>query len=133
MGNTGNKQIKGLYSPKFEHDNCGIGAVVNIKGIKSHDTVENALTIVETLEHRAGKDAEGKTGDGVGILLQISHKFFKKAAKNDLGINLTSERDYAVGMFFFPQNELARNQAKKMFEIIASKEAGEMFRHVLRF
>ncbi|MCH5297727.1 MAG: glutamate synthase large subunit [Ruminococcus sp.] len=112
---------KGLYSPRFEHDNCGIGAVVNINGIKSHDTVANALTIVETLEHRAGKDADGKTGDGVGILLQISHKFFKKAAK-EIGINLTSERDYAVGMFFFPQNELARNQAKKMFEIIAEKE-----------
>lgn len=115
----------GLYSPRFEHDNCGIGAVVNIKGIKSHDTVANALTIVETLEHRAGKDAEGKTGDGVGILLQISHKFFKKAAKQ-IGINLLSERDYAVGMFFFPQNELARNQAKKMFEIIAKKEGLEV-------
>ncbi len=114
-------QTKGLYSPEFEHDNCGIGAVVNIKGIKSHDTVSNALTIVETLEHRAGKDAEGKTGDGVGILLQISHKFFKKEAKK-LGIELPRERDYAVGMFFFPQNELARNQAKKMFEIIAQKE-----------
>ena len=76
-----------LYSPRFEHDNCGIGAVVNIKGVKSHATVENALTIVETLEHRAGKDADGKTGDGVGILVQISHKFFKKAAKK-IGINL---------------------------------------------
>ncbi len=114
-----------LYSPSFEHDNCGIGAVVNIKGEKSHDTVANALTIVETLEHRAGKDAEGKTGDGVGILLQISHKFFKKAAK-EIGINLLSERDYAVGMFFFPQKELARNQAKKMFEIIAEKEGLEV-------
>lgn len=119
-------QTKGLYSPRFEHDNCGIGAVVNIKGVKSHDTVANALTIVETLEHRAGKDAEGKTGDGVGILLQISHKFFKKVAKKELGIDLTTERDYAVGMFFFPRNELARNQAKKMFEIIASKEGLEI-------
>lgn len=127
MGQTENRQTQnsGLYSPRFEHDNCGIGAVVNIKGIKSHDTVANALTIVETLEHRAGKDAEGKTGDGVGILLQISHKFFKKAAK-EIGINLLSERDYAVGMFFFPQNELARNQAKKMFEIIAQKEGLEV-------
>ena len=123
MEQTENRQNrKGLYSPRFEHDNCGIGAVVNIKGIKSHDTVTNALTIVETLEHRAGKDAEGKTGDGVGILLQISHKFFKKVAAKDIGIKLSSERDYAVGMFFFPQNELARNQAKKMFEIIAEKE-----------
>ncbi len=110
-----------LYSPAFEHDNCGIGAVVNIKGFKSHATVENALTIVETLEHRAGKDAEGKTGDGVGILLQISHKFFSKVAKT-LDIPIRSERDYAVGMFFFPQNELRRNQARKMFEIIAEKE-----------
>ena len=67
---------EGLYRSSFEHDNCGIGAVVNIKGEKSHATVENALKIVENLEHRAGKDAEGKTGDGVGILLQISHKFF---------------------------------------------------------
>ena len=118
--------VKSLYSPKFEHDNCGIGAVVNIKGKKSHDTVANALTIVETLEHRAGKDAEGKTGDGVGILLQISHKFFKKIAAAELGITLGEERDYAVGMFFFPQNELARNQAKKMFEIIAEKEGLEI-------
>ena len=110
-----------LYSPQFEHDNCGIGAVVNIKGIKSHAAVENALTIVETLEHRAGKDADGKTGDGVGILLQISHRFFRKAA-DEIGIKLASERDYAVGMFFFPRSELLRNQAKKMFEIIAAKE-----------
>ena len=57
---------QGLYRQQFEHDNCGIGAVVNSKGIKSHKTVENALKIVESLEHRAGKDAEGKTGDGVG-------------------------------------------------------------------
>ena len=118
-------QVKGLYSPRFEHDNCGIGAIVNIKGIKTHDTVANALTIVETLEHRAGKDAEGKTGDGVGILLQISHKFFKKAVK-PLGFFLSSERDYGIGMFFFPQNELARNQAKKMFEIIVEKEGLEL-------
>ena len=70
----------GLYDPQFEHDACGIGAVVDIRGRKSHQTVSDALTIVEHLEHRAGKDAEGKTGDGVGILLQISHKFFSKAA-----------------------------------------------------
>ena len=68
----------GLYEPRFEHDNCGIGAVANIKGIRSHRTVDQALHIVENLEHRAGKDAEGKTGDGVGIMLQISHGFFKK-------------------------------------------------------
>ena len=94
----------GLYSPQFEHDNCGIGAVVSIKGVKTHQTVSDALSIVENLEHRAGKDAEGKTGDGVGILLQISHKFFKKAVK-PLGIKIGEEREYGVGMFFFPQDE----------------------------
>ena len=114
----------GMYDPCFEHDNCGIGAVVNIKGIKTHQTVENALKIVENLKHRAGKDAEGKTGDGVGILLQISHKFFKKAAK-EAGIELGEERDYGVGMFFFSQDELKRNQARKMFEVIVKKEGME--------
>ena len=118
-----NKQ-PGLYNPQFEHDNCGIGAVVSIKGIKTHQTVSDALSIVENLEHRAGKDAEGKTGDGVGILLQISHKFFKKAVK-PLGIKIGEEREYGVGMFFFPQDELARNRAKKMFEIIVEKEGLE--------
>ena len=58
-------QIPGLYDPSFEHDNCGIGACVNIKGVKNHQTVDNALKIVATLEHRAGKDAAGETGDGV--------------------------------------------------------------------
>ena len=114
----------GLYSPQFEHDNCGIGAVVSIKGVKTHQTVSDALSIVENLEHRAGKDAEGKTGDGVGILLQISHKFFKKAVK-PLGIKIGEEREYGIGMFFFPQDELARNRAKKMFEIIVEKEGLE--------
>lgn len=90
-----------MYDPAFEHDNCGIGAVVNIKGIKTHETVENALKIVENLKHRAGKDAEGKTGDGVGILLQISHKFFTKAVK-PLGIELGGERDYGIGNVFLP-------------------------------
>lgn len=113
-----------LYNPQFEHDNCGIGAVVSIKGIKTHQTVSDALSIVENLEHRAGKDAEGKTGDGVGILLQISHKFFEKAVK-PLGIKIGNEREYGIGMFFFPQDELARNRAKKMFEIIVEKEGLE--------
>ena len=114
----------GLYSEQFEHDNCGIGAIVSIKGIKTHQTVSDALSIVENLEHRAGKDAEGKTGDGVGILLQISHKFFKKAVK-PLGTELGEEREYGIGMFFFPQDELKRNQSKKMFEIIVEKEGLE--------
>lgn len=120
----GIRKAYGLYDPKFEHDNCGIGAIVNIKGKKTHETVANALHIVENLEHRAGKDAEGKTGDGVGILLQISHKFFKKATQS-LDFEIGDEREYGIGMFFFPQDDLCRNQAKKMFEIIVKKEGLE--------
>lgn len=131
MKNYMEQETKSLYREQFEHDNCGIGAVVNSKGIKSHKTVENALKIVENLEHRAGKDAEGKTGDGVGILLQISHKFFQKVCK-ELGISLGEEREYGIAQFFFPQEELQRNQAKKMFEIIVEKEGLELlgFREV---
>ena len=114
----------GLYDSRFEHDNCGIGAVVNIKGKKSHETVENALKIVENLEHRAGKDAEGKTGDGVGIMLQISHKFFKKVTK-PLGFDIGEEREYGVGMFFMPQDDLKRHREMKMLEIITEKEGLE--------
>lgn len=110
-----------LYSEAFEHDNCGIGAVVNIKGEKSHQLVADALRIVENLEHRAGKDAEGKTGDGVGILTQISDRFFQRVCKENK-IPIGGEREYGIGMFFFPQNELKRSQAKKMFEIIVEKE-----------
>ncbi len=113
-----------LYDASFEHDNCGIGAVVNIYGKKSHAIVDDALKIVENLEHRAGKDAEGKTGDGVGILTQIPHKFFKKTAE-ELGIELGEEREYAVGVFFFPHDELKQKRARKMFEIIAQKEGVE--------
>jgi len=118
-------KIPPLYDPSYEHDSCGIGAVVDIKGRKSHKTVEKALRIVENLEHRAGKDAEGKTGDGVGIMLQISHRFFTKVAA-ELKMNIGGERDYGVGMFFFPQEELKRNAAKKMFEIICRKEGLEL-------
>ncbi len=116
---------KGLYDSKFEHDACGIGAVINIEGIQSHKVVDNALQIVEKLEHRAGKDASGETGDGVGIMLQISHLFFSEVAKEH-GIDLGGERDYAVGMFFFPSETLARNQAKKLFEVISKREGLEL-------
>ena len=118
------EHLQTLYCPNMEHDNCGVGAVVNIKGEKSRRIVTDALKIVENLEHRAGKDAEGKTGDGVGILTQISHRFFRKACA-EAGIAIGDERDYGVGMFFFPQDELKRSQARKMFEIIVEKEGLE--------
>ena len=108
---------KTLYSENFEHDACGIGAVVNIDGIASHDVVDDALTIVERLEHRAGKDATGQVGDGVGVLLQMPHRLY-----STFGFDLGQKGDYGVGMFFFPQENLQRRQAQKLFEVICGKE-----------
>ncbi len=104
-----------------EHDACGIGAVVKINGVPEYSVMDDALTIVEKLEHRAGKDASGTVGDGVGILLQISHSFFSRAAAQ-LGIKIGSCGEYGVGMFFLPQDELKRTFAKRLFEVIADKE-----------
>lgn len=104
-----------LYEPSFEHDNCGIGAVVSIEGIKSRKVVDRALSIVEKLEHRAGKDASGKTGDGVGILLQICHDFFKKTA-GETGIVLGNEGEYGIGQFFFPQDKVEVEAEQSRFE-----------------
>ena len=118
------ERMEGLYRPQWEHDACGIGAVIQIDGTKSHATVDKALKIVEKLEHRAGKDTKGETGDGVGIMVQIAHPFFTKVAAQQ-GIQLGEERDYGVGMFFFPQDNLLRSQARKMLEIIAAKEGVE--------
>ncbi len=116
-----NKQQKlGLYDQSFEHDNCGIGAVVNIKGLKTHRTVSQALKIVEQLEHRAGQDATGETGDGVGILTQIPYRYFQK---NVTAFSLPGEGEFGVGMFFMPQDEKMRARIKKMFETIIKKES----------
>ncbi len=104
-----------------EHDACGIGTVCKIDGTQSHEVVDQALHIVEKLEHRAGKDASGTVGDGVGILLQISDDFFEAACKKD-GIDYKPEGQTGIGMFFFPESELERNQAKKLFETITHKE-----------
>ncbi len=116
--------VSPLYSSRFEHDACGIGAVVDIRGRKSHGTVDSALKIVEKLEHRAGKDAAGETGDGVGLLLQIPHRLLKRAMAQT-EVALGEERDYGVGVFFFPQDKVRRAQAKKMLEIIVDKEGME--------
>ena len=103
-----------------EHDACGIGMVVNIDGRREYRTLDDALSIVEKLEHRAGKDAAGEVGDGVGILLQISHGFFKKAAA-DSGISIGDAGDYGIGMFFLPQDLRKRTFAKRLFHVNCEK------------
>ena len=115
------KVRRDLQNLEHEKDACGIGAVVNIDGHRDHQALSDAIKIVEKLEHRAGKDATGEVGDGVGILTQISHKFFSKAAKN-CGIELKGEGDYGVGMFFFFGNYARKTiLSKRMFEVIAEK------------
>ncbi len=108
-----------------EHDACGIGAVVKIDGVPEYSVMDDALTIVEKLEHRAGKDASGTVGDGVGILLQISHPFFSVVAKK-AGLKIGGAGEYGIGMFFLPQDELKRTFAKRLFEVIARKEQVEV-------
>ncbi|NCB51224.1 MAG: glutamate synthase large subunit [Clostridia bacterium] len=114
-----------LYDPRFEHDACGIGAIVDLSGLKSHKTVSDALGIVEKLRHRAGRDASGETGDGVGIMTQISHGFFSAAAE-EAGFELGNERDYGVGMFFFPVDRIECSWSRKLFETLLQKDGMEL-------
>ena len=117
--------MNGNLSYDREHDACGIGAVVKIDGIPEYSVMDDALTIVEKLEHRAGKDASGKVGDGVGILLQISHSFFSSVLKK-MKAGKLSAGDYGIGMFFLPQDNLKATFAKRLFEVIADKEGMEV-------
>lgn len=116
---------KTLYDPRFEHDACGIGAVVDLGGVQTHETVSDALRIVEKLCHRAGRDATGETGDGVGIMLQIPHRLFAAVAE-ERGMDLGEARAYGVGMFFFPQAVLARSRSRRLFEVILEKAGLEL-------
>ena len=111
----------GLYRSSFEHDACGIGAIVNIDGIKTHKSIEDALNILINLEHRGGTGADGKTGDGSGILFQIPHRFFKEEAQK-LGVILPSEGDYAVGMFFLPVDLTEQEACVSIFEKLCYEE-----------
>ena len=114
-----NKNRCGSYAA--EHDACGIGTVVNIDGHRDNMVLSDALSIVEKLEHRAGKDATGEVGDGVGILLQISHRFFGKALAES-GMEIGDEGDYGIGMCFLPSDDLKRTFAKRMMQVITEKE-----------
>ena len=104
-----------------QHDACGIGAVVNISGQRTHETLDGALKIVEKLEHRTGKDADGTTGDGVCIMTQLPYAFFEKTARQ-AGKPLPEAGDYSVAMIFFPQDPLKRMRSRKLLEMILARE-----------
>ncbi len=112
---------QGLYDPRFEHDSCGIGFVVNIKGKKSHEIVRQALTVLVNLSHRGACGCEPNTGDGAGILIQVPHAFFKKVSAN-CGFNIPSYGEYGVGMVFLPPDPNRRKELERIFEDIVRDE-----------
>ena len=114
-------EANGMYSSQFEKDSCGMGFVVNIKGKKSHDIIDDGLRILERLEHRGGAGADKDTGDGAGILVQIPHEFFKRECEV-LGINLPAAGEYGVGMIFAHKYESLRNEQKRIFEEVVREE-----------
>jgi glutamate synthase (NADPH/NADH) large chain len=111
---------KGLYSPEFESDACGIGFVANIKGTKSHQIVSDALTILENMEHRGACGCENNTGDGAGIMIQTPHEFLFDACVK-LGIHLPSYGKYGVGMIFFPREIRLKEECRDIFNRSAEK------------
>ena len=121
MKSVGFPEKQGLYDPTLEHDSCGIGFVVNIKGKKSHSIVENAKEVLRNLEHRGACGCEANTGDGAGILIQTPHRFFQKVCKEN-GIDLPDFGRYGVGMIFFSTNEPDRAEATRIFEQIVEEE-----------
>jgi glutamate synthase (ferredoxin) len=116
---------RGLYDSRYEHDACGIGFVVDIKGRKSRRIVDQALEALNNLNHRGACGCEANTGDGAGILIQLPHAFLKKAARAKR-ISLPEPGRYGVGMGFLPKDAGPREEAQKAFEKIV-KEEGQTF------
>ena len=116
---------QGLYDPAFEHDSCGIGFVVHIKGKASHQIVSQALTVLQNLDHRGACGCEENTGDGAGILLQIPHAFLQTAC-DGLGFQLPKPKQYGVGMVFLPPDRNQRHQCEKHLEKIVRQEGQQV-------
>jgi glutamate synthase (NADPH) large chain len=106
---------KSLYTPELEHDACGIGFIANINGAKTNQTLRDALSMLENMEHRGGKGSSPKTGDGAGVLLQIPHDFFKEEATR-LGFELPACGKYGVGMVFFPRDKKVTNACREVLK-----------------
>ena len=124
MNSFGYPKKQGLYDPKNEHENCGMGFVVNMKGDKNHKVITQSLTILKNLRHRGACGAEANTGDGSGLLIQIPHRFFTRVCSG-LKITLPKPEQYGVGMVFLPQDEKARKAVEKVVEKIVQNEGQE--------
>jgi len=111
----------GLYDPQTEHDSCGLGFVAHMKGVKSHEIVDNAITILKNLIHRGACGCEENTGDGVGILIQKPHKFFKRVCA-EMGIELPDTDSYGAGMVFLPKDAAQSKHCQETFEKIIAEE-----------
>ncbi len=116
---------QGLYDPRFEHDACGVGFVVNIKGKRSNEIVEQALKILENLDHRGACGCEENTGDGAGMLLQVPHAFFQHACEG-LGFHLPEPEEYGVGMIFLPDERGQRRRFERIVEEIVASEGQKL-------
>lgn len=121
----GPPQAQGLYDPSTEHDACGVGFVVNIRGEKSHQIVRSGLEILVNLTHRGACGCDPLTGDGAGILTQIPHEFFRAKAE-EVGITLPAPGDYGIGVIFLPCDAKERADREQEFEKIVAEE-GQSF------
>ncbi|MGB8700786.1 MAG: glutamate synthase central domain-containing protein, partial [Thermosynechococcaceae cyanobacterium] len=125
MNSNGLPPQQGLYDPQFEHDACGVGFIVHMKGQRSHAIVEQGLTILENLEHRGACGCETNTGDGAGILIQVPHRFLQKVAAAE-NIPLPEAQQYGVGMIYASQDAAARAKGRQIFEQVVTAEGLEV-------
>ena len=125
MESLPNQQRQGLYEPAFEHDNCGVGFIVNIKGRKSHEIVRNGIQILLNLAHRGATGSDPDTGDGAGILVQIPDEFFRKELQKQQ-IDLPTVGRYGVGNIFLPTDDVERALCEEWIEAVVSEE-GQLF------
>ncbi|MBI1864326.1 MAG: glutamate synthase subunit alpha, partial [Nitrospirae bacterium] len=121
MTRTLEPEKQGLYDPQFEHDNCGVGFVANIKGVKSHDIIEKGLQVLLNLTHRGATGADPETGDGAGVLMQMPHLFLKEECRK-IGIDLPAVGRYGAGLVFLPRDVVQRNRCEELLEYYVRQE-----------
>ncbi|MCO5199905.1 MAG: glutamate synthase subunit alpha, partial [Anaerolineae bacterium] len=118
-------QAQGMYDPRYEHDACGLGFVVNIKGHPAHQIIADGLTILENLVHRGAEGAEPNTGDGAGVLMQLPDAFLREACA-ELGFKLPPLGRYGAGVIFLPRDEDQRARCEQQIEQIVYEEGQQV-------